>query len=741
MSTSLSKQNIAPGSTAGWTIDYHELFDMLPHGYIVVAPDDPNFTVIAENKAHAAMAFSKDRDIIGMPLLEAFPDTSGKYQQSGISDIIESIRRTIESGRPDSMAVTRYDLKHQGKTTTKQWRVTHYPMFVGSGPTKQLSAIFQTTEDITEKVSTDNRLSHTEHQLDEVMSVALIATWLWDVQKNIVIGDKFMADMFGLSVDEVSKGMPSSSFIQGIHPGDRARVKAEIAAALKQDNRFESEYRTINKVGYTRWVLARGRIERDNTGKPTHFPGVLVDITQRKLAESNLSYLAKASAALSVSLDYYKTLQTIAELMVPEIADWCTVDMLSEQGKLELVALAHKDPEKVKWAHSLRKKQGPPDLDSDNGTAVAMRTGEVQYFPLITDEMLAARAKSEAELKLLRDLSFTSVIIVPITVAGKNIGAISMISADLKRQYTISDVEMAKELANRASLAIANAKLYKDAQRELKERTRLEEELRLANEELEHRVDVRTSELEQTNLSLQRSNQELQDFAYVASHDLQEPLRKIQAFGNLLETEYAPRLGTEGADYLKRMRNAAARMSSLIEDILSFSRVTTKGREFTAVNLQTVAKEVVEDLEIRIADTRATVTIGDLPTIQADAMQMRQLLQNLIANALKFHREDVKPVITVSGAVKVLADKTKICQLEVADNGLGFEERYLHRIFAVFQRLHNRDSYEGTGIGLAVCRKIVERHGGFITAKSKLGKGSTFIVTLPVRHKKGENLL
>ena len=229
-------------------------------------------------------------------------------------------------------------------------------------------------------------------------------------------------------------------------------------------------------------------------------------------------------------------------------------------------------------------------------------------------------------------------------------------------------------------------------------------------------------------------------FAYVASHDLQEPLRKIQAFGNLLETEYSQQLG-EGKDYLVRMRNAAARMSILIDDILSFSRVTTKGREFSTVNLKTITQEVMSDLEVRISESKAIIKIGDLPTLHADAMQMRQLLQNLIANALKFHREGVPPEITLRSTIKILPDKTKVCRLEVVDNGLGFDEKYLGRIFAVFQRLHSREDYEGTGIGLAVCRKIVERHGGAITARSKPGVGSTFIITLPLRHRKGENLL
>jgi len=244
-----------------------------------------------------------------------------------------------------------------------------------------------------------------------------------------------------------------------------------------------------------------------------------------------------------------------------------------------------------------------------------------------------------------------------------------------------------------------------------------------------------TEALQQLNTELQRSNQELQDFAYVASHDLQEPLRKIQAFGNLLEDEYGHVLG-EGRTYLDRMRNAASRMQVLINDLLTFSRVTTKALPFSEVDLNLIAREVVIDLETLVQKTHGTVTIEQLPVIDADPLQMRQMLQNLIGNALKFHRPGVPPVVTVSAQVQVDAQTgEEQCLIAVRDNGIGFDEKYLDRIFTVFQRLHGRGEYEGTGVGLAVVRKIVTRHGGSITAQSSNGEGATFLVTLPVRQK------
>jgi PAS domain S-box-containing protein len=242
---------------------------------------------------------------------------------------------------------------------------------------------------------------------------------------------------------------------------------------------------------------------------------------------------------------------------------------------------------------------------------------------------------------------------------------------------------------------------------------------------------------------LERSNGELQDFASVASHDLQEPLRKVQAFGDRLQAKCGDSLNEEGRDYLERMQNAAGRMQILINDLLILSRVTTQTQPFTTVNLRGITEEVLSDLETRIETTNGTIEIGELATIEADPTQMRQLLQNLIGNALKFNRPGVSPVVKISGQIchDLAADNGETAAgvtycLTVEDNGIGFEDKHVEKIFKVFQRLHSRSEYEGTGIGLAVCRKIAERHGGKITAHSVPGEGTTFTVILPVKQRK-----
>ncbi len=237
---------------------------------------------------------------------------------------------------------------------------------------------------------------------------------------------------------------------------------------------------------------------------------------------------------------------------------------------------------------------------------------------------------------------------------------------------------------------------------------------------------------------LERSNRELQDFAYVSSHDLQEPLRKIQAFGDRLLTKEYDNLSEQGQDYVDRMLNAASRMQNLINDLLSFSRVTSKSKPFVKVKLDHVLSEVLSDLEVAIEKAGAKIIRSPLPEIEAEPTQMRQLFQNLISNAIKFRKENESPIINIyANNLQRKAHMTgtpgdEVTEIYVEDNGIGFDEKYLDKIFNIFQRLEGQ-KYEGSGVGLAICRKIAIRHGGDITARSQPGVGTRFIITLAQR--------
>jgi PAS domain S-box-containing protein len=255
--------------------------------------------------------------------------------------------------------------------------------------------------------------------------------------------------------------------------------------------------------------------------------------------------------------------------------------------------------------------------------------------------------------------------------------------------------------------------------------------------------DVSAARSSQQQLSaisaeLERSNRELQDFATIASHDLQEPLRKIRAFGDRLAEHSQAALDEEASDYLRRMTNAAGRMQTLINDLLAYSQVTLRPEPPVPVDLGVVLAEVLIDLDERIRTSNGQVHVGPLPTILANPFQMRQLFQNLVANALKFHTVGVAPIVRVEAIArtdgrgsKARRDRTSGWEIRVSDNGIGFDEKYIERIFAPFQRLHGRQAYEGTGMGLAICRRIVALSGGTLTAASTPGAGATFVVTMP----------
>jgi light-regulated signal transduction histidine kinase (bacteriophytochrome) len=233
--------------------------------------------------------------------------------------------------------------------------------------------------------------------------------------------------------------------------------------------------------------------------------------------------------------------------------------------------------------------------------------------------------------------------------------------------------------------------------------------------------------LKQKALELERSNKELEQFAYIASHDLQEPVRKIITFADRLKSLEKEALPDMSEDYLNRIQTAAYRMKRLIEDLLEYSRISSRKKSFDFINLNIILKDVLSNLELRIHDCGAQVNLKDLPRVKADRVQMVELFQNLISNAIKFRKKEETPQITIEG--KALPNG--FIEIRILDNGIGFEMKHLEKIFQPFQRLHGKGEYEGSGIGLAICKKIVERHGGRLLAESILGKGSIFIVLLP----------
>jgi len=409
-------------------------------------------------------------------------------------------------------------------------------------------------------------------------------------------------------------------------------------------------------------------------------------------------------------------------------------------------------------------RNGREALDWLNQHKPAMVISDV-VMPDVDGYELCRRIKTDEDLEDIPVILLTSLSDAGDVLKGLECGADNFIVKPYDKGYLLSFVQRvcrngigAREEKPQATLdvvfagqkyPIASTRLqilnilistYGTAVKKNLELVRAQNELRALNEQLEEKVKERTAaltaeiaerrrveeELRDYSTKLERSNKELEEFAFVAAHDLQEPLRKIQTFSQRVVTKYRDLLDDKGTDYLVRLQNAANRMQALIRSLLKYSRVAMKPNTCAAIDLNELVQEALIDLNLRVEETGAIIEVGYLPAIEADETQMHQLFQNLIGNALKFRGEE-KPVIKIHSAE--CSDGS--WQIFVEDNGIGFDEKYLNRIFAPFQRLHDPKVYEGTGIGLAICRKIVEQHGGSIVAKSAPGKGSTFIITLP----------
>ena len=464
---------------------------------------------------------------------------------------------------------------------------------------------------------------------------------------------------------------------------------------------YRVDFRVINARGESRWISDSSVPVRDKqTGKVTGSLGILQDVTERKRSEMEREILGNLASRLARSSSVENMTAAVREES-ENLFHYDAYFFAFRRPKESVFYLPESidtiDGEKITY---------PPQKWSVSDEGVFQILLEKKHGALINrspEEMIPLDQKFGDKGKVSASLMFA-----PMKKGDYVIGVLSVQSYEMNR-YTEADLSLLERFCGIVAPAL--------------ERAFAEEDLASINRELE------------------RSNTELEQFAYVASHDLQEPLRKIQAFGDRLQSKCADSLDERGTEYLKRMLNAATRMRELINGLLSYSRVTTRAKPFSPTDLNSVVKGVISDMEITISRTDARIQKDDLPVVYADELQMRRLFQNLIGNAMKFKREDVAPVVKIYSEIidDSNSEEYGMCRISVEDNGIGFEEKYVERIFEVFQRLHGRNKYYGSGIGLAICRKIVNRHGGTITAESEPGRGAKFMFTLPLAGEQAGN--
>ncbi|MEH1952301.1 PAS domain-containing protein [Nostoc sp.] len=562
--------------------------------------------------------------------------------------------------------------------------------------------------DITERKQAEEQLRQSEERFQLVARASNDLLWDWDLLTDEVWWNQALQTLFGYSIEQITFNV--NWWYEHIHPDDRQKIASETMALIDSGEKlWLNEYRFRRGNGSYAYVFDRGYVVHDQTGKPVRMIGAMMDISERQAAQRDRNRVQAELERQNMRSQMFAniTLKIRQSLQIDEILQTSVTEV-----------------QKLLLADRVLILQLQP-----NGSFIAVQEAVVPGLPVVMGQQIIdpcfrddyiqkyrqGRISSISDIKeadiqpchieLLQQYAVIANLIVPIFLKNQLWGLLIAHQCAHPRQWTHWEIEFLQQLADQIGIASAQSLI-------------LEQETRQRQE-------------------LARSNKELQQFAFVASHDLQEPLRKITTFGDRLKTTCGDTLTEQGRDYLERMQNAANRMQTLIEDLLTLSRVTTRAQPFVSVNLSKIAQEVLSDLEVYIQQTGASVEITELPTIKADPLQMRQLLQNLIGNALKFHRPQTPPAIKIYGNIldnqaDNLSANSEVCQIIVEDNGIGFEEKYLERIFNVFQRLHSSIEYEGTGIGLAICRKIIERHHGNITAQSKPGEGAKFTITLSI---------
>ena len=517
--------------------------------------------------------------------------------------------------------------------------------------------------------------------------------------------NKGAEDLYGFTREQAI-GNVASEFLQTKFPESLELVVNQVI----DKGQWTGELRHTTSKGKELVVGSRWALRRGEDGKPTGFLVVNRDITSRKIVEEQFRKSDRAFRALSEcnqamvrQTEEMELLRKVCRIVVDvggyRMA-WVGFAENDENKTVLPVASAgyddgYLDQAKITWADTERGR-GP------SGTSI--RTGKTAVSQNAFSNPAFAPWRYEATRR-----GYASSISLPLIVERNAIGALGIFASE-PDAFDEEESSLLSNLGENLAYGIASIRIAE-------QRKRSEEELRGYASRLE------------------LVNAELQDFAFVASHDLQEPLRKIQTFCDMAIKRCAPVLDSTSQDYLDRVINSADRMRQLLRDLLEFSRVAARSNPPKKTDLIKIVREAADVFEASVEETGCQIEIENLPVIEADESQMLGLFQNLIGNALKF-RSDETPRIKIYGK----SDRQGICEIFVKDNGIGFAPEFVELIFKPFQRLHGRSEYDGTGMGLAICRKIVERHGGSIRAESEPGKGSTFIIRLPVKQDRWEGI-
>lgn len=653
-----------------------------------------------------------------------------------------------------------------------------------------------TVLDITQRKTIEEELKSSDERLREALLVASTGTWKINLETGIDTRDASLNKILGL--EPVETNIPIADSFTRIHPDDKQRMKDALETAVRNRTVYDEEIRLFQPSGKMLWIRDRGQVVVNEAGNPIYITGAAVDITQQKEKEEQLKISEERFRGLfhnsSVAMAIVNLNGTFLEVnpMLIDLFGYTEEELRSKDiqsithpafisssldklqrtilGQIEgfvtekkyirkngdefwgeiavslvkdlddkpkhLIGILN-DIHDKKMAEESLKMQARVLESMDEGVSVSDDRGIILYTNSAEDKMFGYEPGELIGKHVTIQNAYTpeenerivANVIQQLTAHGYWNGEWHNRRKDGSDFYTYSHI---------TALDLGERRVLVCVQRDITEEKKYKEFLERSAEELEKRVEERTKELKEANEQLERSNAELEQFAYITSHDLQEPLRKIRTFASRMEDELTGSGNVTMQKHLQKVMASSERMSLLIRDLLNYSKLTKEERKFEEVNLNEVLRDVQSDFEVLIAQKRAKINAGSLPSVKGIPLQINQLFFNLLGNSLKFSSPDVTPVIEISSRVVGETEALQLglrsetyLELTFSDNGIGFNPSYREQIFEIFQRLNSRDQYAGTGIGLALSKRVVENHGGLILADSEEGKGATFTVYLP----------
>jgi PAS domain S-box-containing protein len=645
------------------------LFDAMQDGFVLRSP---SATILDVNQSFCRLVGYDREEIIG----QGPPHPWWPPEQRAV---FEAAHARYLTG-----ATAEDDLIYQRRDGERiPVAITSAPLRDGDG---RIIGFIGTVKDISERSRAAQALRESEDRFRTMADNTPALIWTAGTDMGRTYFNQVWLDFVGRALDqELGFG-----WADHIHPDDYQHCLGTYRRAFEVRAPFEVEYRMHRHDGDYRWMLDQGvpRIAPD--GGFVGYIGSCIDITERRRAEERQRFLAEASTILASSLDYRTTLNSVARLVVPRLADWCAVDLVEEPPSITLVALAHVNPAKVEWAKELRTKY-PVDLEAATGVAQVLRSGQAELYPEIPDEMVVAGARDAEHLAIIRAVGFVSAMIVPLAARDQVFGVITLVSAESGRRYGPEDLAFVKELARRAAIAVDNARLFKEAQEALRARDQ---------------------------------------FLAVAAHELRSPLTSTKGFAQLLlrRAERSPG-GDEWLAPLRTIDNQVNKVVTLVNRLLDVSRIQEHRLQLQIErgDLLAVVREAVADAQLAaeghriVLESEAREVIGDW-----DRTRVGQVLANLLDNAVKYSPSGSDIVVTVRAD-----DEQAVVSVE--DHGSGITPEARARLFERYFRTDaaSRSGSEGMGLGLYVAKGIIDAHGGDMWVASELGRGSTFSFSLP----------